>query len=87
MLRVWRSYRLDRGSISCAPAIQADHPVGKYLDLGHINISRAGFRDISWESYKALPAKWPRADWRGRGGASPRRFRCPVRELVAQPKS
>jgi hypothetical protein len=47
------------------PAIQADHQVGKYLDLGHINISGAGFRDMSWESYKALLAKWPRADWQG----------------------
>ena len=51
--------------MNCAPAIQADHQVGKYLDLGHIDISRAGFRDISRESYKALHAKWPRADWQG----------------------
>jgi hypothetical protein len=39
--------------------------VRKYPDLGHIDISRPGFRDISPEFYKTLDAKWPRADWQG----------------------
>jgi hypothetical protein len=49
--------------MNCSPAIQRDRQAGKYLELGHINISGAGFRDMSWQSYKALYAKWPRADW------------------------
>ncbi len=33
--------------------------------LGISTFPRAGFWDMSRESYKTLHAKWPRADWQG----------------------
>jgi hypothetical protein len=38
---------------------------GNIQTLGISTFPRAGFRDMSRESYKTLHAKWPRADWQG----------------------